>query len=385
MDNDKFQELQSKLVEAAKNANQEAITEIKSELADLRKKQSRFNMAENNTQVFGLKEAARMIARSEDLPRALKQRGTYEVEIGKNPFDLKAITYNPGDQTVSGDIRQVLAAYQRPGMNLLPVRPPSVREALTVVPTQAEFINWVSETSYTNAAAGVLDGEVKPTSSVALVVNRQPVETIANIIRCPIQLANDVNSFENYLEKRLVDMLRVKSEDLYLYGNGTAPNLLGITSFVGIQTYTQVAGENRIMAIRNALNMLETSWYPWADRIMVHPNDAVRMELLRDLQERFLWPTFGRFADGYNNKTLFGVPVVSSTAITEGTFLLGNFANGATLYQRENVTVAVSFDDQDNFIRNLMTIRVESREALVPEYPKAFVLGTFLSPAGSYD
>lgn len=265
----------------------------------------------------------------------------------------------------------------------MPLRPPAIRDLLTVVPTTAEFINWVTETGTTNDAAYVNDGSEKPESDVALVVKRQPVETIAHWIQCPLQLASDVPSFQSYLEQRLVDMLRVKSEDAYLYGNGSAPNLLGITAFPGIQTYTQVSGENRIDALRQALNVLEGSYYPWADAIVAHPTDVMRMELLKDSQDRYLWPLFGRWSEGYNSKSLFGVPVIATTAITEGTFLVGNFGRGATLYQRQDVTVDVSFDDRDNFIKNLMTIRCESRECLVPEYPKAFVLGSFLG--ASYD
>lgn len=379
----KFQELQEKLIEGAKSATLAPVSELRSEFEEFRKKASRFAVAENENSTFGLKEATQLIARSKDLAHAYKHKQSYQVEIGKNPLDLKAVTYNPGNQTVSGDIRQVLAAYQRPGMNLLPVRPPSIRELLTVVPTNAQFINWIEETSYTNAAAPVTQGDDKQESATALIVRRQPMEVLAHVIRVPLQLAEDVPMFENYLEQRLVDMLRVVSEDLYLYGDGTAPNLLGITSFTGIQTYTQTVTENRIDAIRQGLNKLENSWYPWADAILLHPNDVVRMELLKDANDRYLWPTFGRFADGYNSKTLFGVPVISSTCITEGTFLLGNFRQGATLYQRQDVTVDVSFSDRDNFIKNLMTIRCESRECLVPEYPKCFVSGTFLG--ATYD
>jgi HK97 family phage major capsid protein len=107
------------------------------------------------------------------------------------------------------------------------------------------------------------------------------------------------------------------------------------------------------------------------------------MELLKDAEDRYLWPTFGSWANGVNaQKSLFGVPLVSTTAITEGTFLAGNFAQGATLYQREGVTVKVSFEHLDYFQKNLMMILVESREALVPDDGRCFFLGTFLG--GSY-
>lgn len=382
MDTTKFQELQDKLVEAAKNANQEAISELKSEVAELRKKASRFNVAEQDS--FDVKSAAQEIARHSDLSRALKTKGAYQLELGQHLLTQKAVTYNPATYTASGDIRNVLAATYRPGMVLLPIRPPSISDLLTSVPTKSEFIHWVTETGMTNSAASVADLAAKPESAVALKTNRLPVETVATYIKCPRQLADDIPAFEGYLEKRLSDMVRLKLEDLYLFGDGTSPNILGITLFSGIQTYAQTATENKIDAIRGALNMLENSFYPWADAIMLHPNDAKEMELIKDADRRYLWPTFGSFATGYNNKTLFGVPVISTTAITEGTFLLGNFGQGTTLYTRDNASIQVSFHDQDDFIKNRFTILCESRVCLVPEYPKCFVLGSFQTGNG-YD
>lgn len=379
MDN-KMKELQDKLVEAAKKGVQEELTALKAEIDSLKTENSRFQVKAEN-QEYNLKTAAKAIANAPGLKAALENRSNCRITLPEHPLELakKSVTYNPGNQTISGDVRRVLASTDRPGILQLPLRPPAIRDLLSVVPTTSAFINWVAETGTTNDAAYVALGGTKPESDVALVIRRQPVETIAHYIKVPLQLARDINSFESYLEQRLVDMLRVKCEDAYLTGDGTSNNLLGILNFPNIQTYTQVSGENRIDAIRQALTKLETSFYPWADAILVHPNDVMRMELLKDQQDRYLWPLFGRWSDGsYSSKTLFGVPVISTTTIDEGTFLVGNFGRGATLYQRTGVNVEVSFSDQDDFIKNLMTIRVEADECLVPEYGGMFVSGTFL-------
>ncbi len=392
--NQKMAEVQDKILAAVKTQNESQLSEIKAELAGLKaenaelvKLSNRFQVQAAPTPVWGLADAVSKITCSDKLASALADRKSFSVDIGGNPYDLekKTITHDgAGDQTISGDARRVLASLDRPGIIPFRLRPPAIRDLLSVVPTTAEFINYVRETANTNAAAYVAMGNEKPESALTLTVERSMVETIATVITCPLQLASDINAFQAFLTNKLVSMLRVESEDAYLYGNGSTPNILGITNFPNIQSLLQAGTDNRIDTLRKALNALETSFYPWGDNIVVNPNDVCKMELLKDAEDRYLWPTFGAWATGVNApKALFGIPLISTMAMTEGTFLVGNFAQGATLYQRENVTVKVSFEHADYFRKNLMMLLVESREAMVPEDGRCFVNGTFLG--GSYD
>lgn len=393
--NQKMAELQSQMLASVKAQNESQLSEIKSELADaraeiveLKKQGNRFTVNANAEKTtWALSDAVSKITQSPELAPALENRKSFRVDIGGNPYDLekKTITHTgSGNQTISGDVRHVLANLDRPGIIPFRMRPPAIRDLLTVVPTTAEYINYVRETANTNNTAWVAMGNTKPESALTLQVERSMVETIATVITCPLQLASDINAFQSFLTNKLTAMLRVTSEDSYLYGTGTTPSILGITNFPNIQSGLQDADDNRIDTIRKGLNALEVSFYPWGDNIIVHPNDIVKMELLKDNENRYLWPTFGSWATGVNApKALFGVPIVSTTAIDEGTFLVGNFAQGATLYQRENVIVKVSFEHLDYFQKNLMMLLVESREAMVPEDGRCFYLGTFLG--GIYD
>jgi len=49
----------------------------------------------------------------------------------------------------------------------------------------------------------------------------------------------------------------------------------------------------------------------------------------------------------------------------------------ATLYDREQATVALSTEDGDNFVRSLVTIRAEERLGLAVKNPTAMSLGDF--------
>ncbi len=72
---------------------------------------------------------------------------------------------------------------------------------------------------------------------------------------------------------------------------------------------------------------------------------------------------------------MWGVPVIASTAITEGTFLVGDWAMGAQVWDRKQATVQISFEDGNNFTKNMATILCEERLALTVYRPKAFRSG----------
>jgi hypothetical protein len=66
------------------------------------------------------------------------------------------------------------------------------------------------------------------------------------------------------------------------------------------------------------------------------------------------------------------VPLIPSVAIAQGTALVGDFSIGAQLLIREGVQVLLSDSDQDDFIRNRVTMLAEMRAALPVFRPAAF-------------
>ena len=72
--------------------------------------------------------------------------------------------------------------------------------------------------------------------------------------------------------------------------------------------------------------------------------------------------------------TLWGLPVAISSQLTAGHILVGAFGTCASLVTKaEGVTVESTNTDQDDFVKNLMTIRAEVREKLAVRRPAGFV------------
>ena len=77
----------------------------------------------------------------------------------------------------------------------------------------------------------------------------------------------------------------------------------------------------------------------------------------------------GQFSNVFR---MFGIPVVVTSFIAEGTALVGSFRMGSQLFRREGIRVEATNTNDTDFIYNLITIRAESRMALAIYKPLAF-------------
>ena len=74
---------------------------------------------------------------------------------------------------------------------------------------------------------------------------------------------------------------------------------------------------------------------------------------------------------------IWGKRVVATNSIAEGTFLVGAMAMGAQIWDRMDAAVQISYEDGDNFKKNMATLLAEERLALTVYRPSAFISGTF--------
>jgi HK97 family phage major capsid protein len=138
----------------------------------------------------------------------------------------------------------------------------------------------------------------------------------------------------------------------------------------------------RIGAIYGAITDIRVSAFTEPDAIVIHPNDWAQIVL--QLDEDFAGdatagyaakaPVFtqaGGYAGGVANQ-LWGLKVVPTTAISEGTILVGKFGGGeaAHVVMRQGIDVAVSDSHGDNFTKNIMVIRATMRVGF-PVYRQA--------------
>ena len=69
---------------------------------------------------------------------------------------------------------------------------------------------------------------------------------------------------------------------------------------------------------------------------------------------------------------IWGIPVCVSSSITSGTVIVGAFKTCASVVTNGGVSVEAVNTNEDDFVKNLMTIRAEERLALAVRRPAGF-------------
>ena len=106
-----------------------------------------------------------------------------------------------------------------------------------------------------------------------------------------------------------------------------------------------------------------------ADAIVMNPADWYLLRVAKDADNRYFG---GGMFGAQNIPNLWGIPVCVTTAVAAGTIVVGAFKTCGSVVQRGGVTVEATNTDQDDFVKNLMTIRAEERLALAVRRPAGF-------------
>lgn len=269
-------------------------------------------------------------------------------------------------------------AMRIPGIVNNPLRAQRVRDLLPVGTTGNNLVEFTRENVFTNNAGPQYsspntENVTKPESGITFTLAEAPVRTLAHWIPVSKQVLADSQQMQSYINMRLMQGLKVKEDLQILSGDGAGANLSGILNTGNFTAApSAVSGDNRLDRILRTIAALATDEMR-ATGILLHPNDWADVQLEKDQEGQYLLGSPG----AQTQPNMWGVPVIASTAIVEGTFLVGDWEMGAQLWDRQQATVQISFEDGNNFVKNMATILCEERLALTIYRPKAFRSGSF--------
>lgn len=297
-------------------------------------------------------------------------RGSQRIQIPRS-----AITSVPD----SGG--SLVAPDRRVGIIAPPERRLTIRDLVAPGTTSSNSIEYVRETGFTNNARPVAEGTAKPYSEILFELDNAPVRTIAHLFKASRQILDDSPALSSYVDARGRYGLLIAEELQILLGNGTGANILGIVPQA--QTFVMPEGievelEQRIDRLRMALLQAELADFP-ADGIVLNPIDWAAIELLKDTQGRYI---VSSPAEGAAPR-LWRRPVVETRAMAQGDFLTGAFRLGAQIFDRQEIEILVSTENDKDFENNMVTIRAEERLAFAVYRPEAFVTGDLVAAAGA--
>ncbi|HZQ45543.1 MAG TPA: phage major capsid protein, partial [Verrucomicrobiae bacterium] len=253
--------------------------------------------------------------------------------------------------------------------------PARVAERFLGLTTTGSSVRYISETSFSNAADTVAEGVPKPEQTFNLTEIDSPVRKVAVWAKASDEMLADHDRVGPFINGRLLAGVELKLDTQLVSGSGIAPNLTGILNFVGIQAQAKGA-DTAPDAFLKAITKVRNPGFFEPDAIVVNPTDWQNMRLLKDTAGQYLGggPFLGTYGQGgfVADVPLWGKPVVVTTAIAAGTALVGAFQIGGELYYRTGLTLSMTNSDQDDFIKNLITVRAEIRAALAVVHPLAF-------------
>lgn len=341
------------------------MTELKERLTELEQKSVRRGGGDDQAEY---KTVGQRVTES-DAYKGMNSSERKSIRVKMDRKDLMTVPATVGSG-VSGTTS--LTVGQRvPGIIAPPERTLAVRELLIPGRTGSNSIEFVQETGYTNSAAPVTEGALKPKSELVFDLKTAAVRTIAHHFKGSRQLLDDAEGLASYIDGRARYGLRYAEEQQLLNGDGTGANLLGIIPQASAYNpAVSLTGYTAIDRLRLAVLQAVLAELP-ATGFVLNPIDWAGIELTKDNEGRYIIAS----PVGGTEPRLWGLPVSETQAIAQGQFLTGSFGMGAQIFDRMEIEVLLSTENEDDFVRNMVTIRAEERLALAVYRPEAFITG----------
>ena len=352
------------IAEGAKLRNQ--IEELEAEIATAEQKSALLNM-------IGRKDDPEEPAAKDGAARTLGDSFVEQVKkanIG-NRFNVslpaKAATDVQGTPITTG-VSDFASTYDR-NVVTAPRTALVIRDLFGAETITGSTLVYLTEGAIEGAPAVTAEGVAKPQVHFA---DPTPVTVSLAKIACHIKESDE------YIKDYAFLASAINGRLLYHLGlveqNKLVTDLLatsGIQTDSTTWTISSTATDIADLILKAAMDVQEQSGFA-ADAIVMNPATwyTLRVAKAQGTGEYF----GGGFFGAQNVPNLWGIPVCVTTAVTASQIVVGAFKTCGSVVTNGGVGVEAVNTDQDDFVKNLMTIRAEERLALAVRRPAGFKL-----------
>lgn len=303
--------------------------------------------------------------------KALAERGRGRIYI-----PLAELKTTITSTTVGSSTPGILNSQRHPEVIRPGVRRTRVRDLLRTQKVRNSAYDFAKENVYTNNASPQVEASAKEESALTFTIESVGIRTLAHWIPASKQILADFSELQVFLESRLIDGLLDIEDAQLLTGDGTGINLNGFTTVAtAYDTGLNDTGDQQIDKVGNAIGQIEAvNLVP--DGIILNPRDWRAMNKIKDQASGVGNYVLGGPAN-MASPNLWGLPVAVTTAMGQGTFLVGAFQTQALLLDRQEAMVEISTEHDTFFTRNLIALRAEERLGLAIFRDDGFVFGSF--------
>ena len=193
------------------------------------------------------------------------------------------------------------------------------------------------------------------------------LKKIASYMKETIELVEDTPWLADAINNRGMYEHQLKVEDFLV------SQLLGTS---GIQTQDGNGADDIFKAAMAVKQQTKLS----ADAVVINPVDYQALRLAKDANQQYYGGGYfyAQYGQGgiIEQPSIWGLRTVVTPAVNPGTTIVGAFKLGGEILKKGSVTVNFANQNEDDFIKNLITILIEERLALAVRRPSAFVVLT---------
>lgn len=230
----------------------------------------------------------------------------------------------------------------------------------TVSVGQSGF-RYMLETTFTNNAAELAEAGTYAEGALALTEQVVNIRKIGSTIPVTDEQLEDVDGVSDYLTRRLTLMLRTRLENQIVAGNGSAPNILGLNGFSGVLTQAR-STDDHYSAIFKAITKIRAQGFTEPNLIVMHPTDWQTIRLAQATTGQFIWDS----PAVAGSSTMFGLPVIVSAVMTQGTAYVMD-TNFVSILYRHGIEFSSTNAHASEFLSGVQRIRADVRAAVMLE------------------
>lgn len=312
-----------------------------------------------------------------------RKNGAKNIE---HAFDLKAVNITSSiDSIGTDDAILSITSPLEPGVNMAPNNPILFYQLVQKGTVAKNAITWVERVTVTRNAAMNSENNIYGESAVTWAEKKADVKKITD----SMVVANEALEDIDYAMSEIMEMLQygipsIRDNEIYS-GTGLTTHLTGITTVakafavpVGVDAVTSpdnvdILATAALQCIlgNSATDATNIGFAPTG--ITINPIDLHNSKLIRDTDGKFKYPELWM-----PQPAIAGVPIYSSTRVTVGSYIVGDFTK-AKYFTRRGLSIRMWDQNGNDPIYDRVTFTASERGVQrIKEHDKfAFVYGTF--------
>jgi len=364
-----------KLQEEVKNAgvaDEATKSEIKNLEEIIASQKERLEAIEKNGNRLGANGES--VSMKSQVQEALEGKGVQDQIDAFKAGQISGFTMDTKAVITAGDAytNDVVPADYVAGFKYDADRKVHVRQFLPNGTTNSDKIRYIKESSFTDNTGVTAEGNASGQNDFDLTATDAVVEKISAHFRVSKEALNDTAGLASHISLRGMEKYMLQ-EDSYLLYDSTYGLTITSTDYT-LDSYTGDADAQEHDVLLEAIKQVENrNFRPSA--IMMSISRFYDMIRRKDADGNYIFPTDVVF--GQRVPVVRGVPIVATNAINANDFLVADFPQLTTLFDRESMQVRFYEQDQDNAIKDLVTVQISGRLALPTYLPNAGAFGSF--------